>query len=130
MILDEEDISQEIYLRKLEGSKQPAYFIRKDLFKSRKWVHSDCSRFPHIYIDGPGYDGLLRCCQNHLNMEIKEVLGFLNDKERDVIILELQGFTQMEIGDILGICSSAVSRRRGRSIRKIRNMWCVDGGWL
>ncbi|WP_289026685.1 sigma-70 family RNA polymerase sigma factor [uncultured Flavonifractor sp.] len=43
----------------------------------------------------------------------------LTDEERKLVLLTMQGFTQYEIGDVIGISQSTVSVRLGRAIQKL-----------
>jgi len=51
---------------------------------------------------------------------VQQVLASLTERQREAVLLRLQGFTQEEIGERLGINQSNVSRRISGAMGQIR----------
>lgn len=58
-----------------------------------------------------------RCkeCPNLLELEVlDEIVGPLDEQDRDIVLLRVEGYTDQEIGEQLGLHTGTVCRRRSR----------------
>ena len=55
-----------------------------------------------------------------LLMDVREALAQLTDKQREALALWLEGYTQAEIGERLGISERGAGRRLKRAINEIQ----------
>ena len=61
--------------------------------------------------------------ENYLQKDIKECLGELREREREIILLYYWwGYNDSEIGKILGESQQTINYQRNRILKKIRDM--------
>ena len=60
-------------------------------------------------------------------MDIRDALSQLTDKQREALALWVEGYTQEEIGEALGITQRNAGRRIERAIARIREI--LDLEW-
>lgn len=60
--------------------------------------------------------------ENYLQKDIKECLGELREREREIILLYYWwGYNDSEIGEILGESQQTINYQRNRILKKIRD---------
>jgi DNA-binding NarL/FixJ family response regulator len=88
-MIDQEDIRQEILLKRLTGTRQTDYQIVCDLYKSKKWndFHIDLQPYNEGYYESDILSQLI----------VDEFIESLKSKHKLVVRMLLNGYRQKEI---------------------------------
>ncbi len=109
MLPDQDDITQQIHLRHLEGTRQTRRQIVADMLRSRAWSYDKYRLNKSCII--PDYDSLI---------DLESFINLLDKHKAIILKLEYQGYTQKEMSKMLGITQRAVINRRNNAIKEIK----------
>lgn len=107
----------------------------RDTFSNKRKVHNDILYFDHISaISNEGEESVLNYLEASLfhkdmasDLIVKDLVSKLDKKLREIIVLNMFGYTQEEIGKRMNMSQVSISRNQRKALKQMRNMLLEDG---